>query len=56
MFSIFKSDPVKKLDKQYRAMLEKSMLAQRNGDIREYSKLMVEAEKIYQEILQSKKD
>ena len=46
MFSIFKPDPIKKLDKRYRAMLEKTMLAQRNGDIKAYSKLTYEADQI----------
>lgn len=55
MFSIFKPDPIKKLDKRYRAMLEKAMLAQRNGDIKAYSKLTYEADQIHHEILQLKK-
>ena len=37
MFGLFKSDPAKKLLKQYKAKLEKAMHAQRNGDIRSYS-------------------
>ncbi|WP_157833217.1 DUF6435 family protein [Oceanospirillum maris] len=45
MFSLFKSDPTKKLKKEYAAML-----AQRNGDIKSYSFLTEEAEAIYQQI------
>ena len=50
MFSLFKSDPVKKLNKTYAATLEKAMQAQRSGDIRTYSKLTADAEKIKAEI------
>jgi hypothetical protein len=57
MFSIFKSDPVKKLRKEYDAKLEQGMHAQRKGDIKGYSMLTDEAEKIWQEIekLEAKK-
>ena len=51
MFSIFKSDPTKKLEKAYALKLEKAMYAQRNGDIKSYSFLTLEAEQIYEEIL-----
>lgn len=51
MFSIFKSDPTKKLNKLYLAKLEQAMLAQRNGDILSYSELTAEAENIQKEIL-----
>lgn len=50
MFSLFKSDPIKKLRKSYHAKLEQAMLAQRGGDIRTYSTLTAEAEKIKEEI------
>jgi Family of unknown function (DUF6435) len=50
MFSIFKSDPCKKLKKQHLAILEKAMLAQRNGDIKSYSQLTVEADTIYKQL------
>ena len=50
MFSMFKSDPLKKLLKSYNAKLEEAMHAQRGGDIRTYSKLTGEAEKIKSEI------
>lgn len=54
MFSIFKSNPVKKLDKRYRVMLERAMQAQRNGDIKEYSKLTFEADQIHKQIQELK--
>ncbi|ADZ92018.1 Lacal_2735 family protein [Marinomonas mediterranea] len=50
MFSIFKKDPKKKLNKQYSEKLELAMKAQRNGDIKGYSMLTSEAEDIYKEI------
>jgi hypothetical protein len=50
MFSIFKSDPTKKLNKNYFLKLEQAMLAQRNGDIRSYSLITNEAEQILREI------
>ena len=51
MFSLFKSDPTKKLKKLHASTLEKAMQSQRNGDIRTYSELTLEAEKIQQQIL-----
>lgn len=51
MFSIFKSDPSKKLKRQYELKLEEAMYAQRNGDIRGYAQLSVEAEQINQKIM-----
>ena len=50
MFSIFKKNPAKKLNKRYEAMLEKAMHAQRNGDIKAYAMITAEAEKIAVEI------
>ncbi len=50
MFSFFKKDPLKELNKQYLQKLEEAMHAQRNGDIRSYSMLTSEAEDILREI------
>tara|TARA_R110002110_G_scaffold205066_7_gene417058 strand:- start:191393 stop:191569 length:177 start_codon:yes stop_codon:yes gene_type:complete len=50
VISLFKSDPVKKLRKQYNAKLEEAMLAQRSGDIRTYSFMTAEAEEILKKI------
>jgi hypothetical protein len=50
MFSIFKKDPIKKLNKQYDAKLEQAMYAQRNGDIKSYSMITAEADSIAMEI------
>lgn len=50
MFGIFKSNPSKKLRKQYDMTLEKAMLAQRKGDIKSYSMLTAEAEALWEKI------
>ncbi|MEW6984268.1 DUF6435 family protein [Colwelliaceae bacterium 6471] len=51
MFSFFRKDPLKKLNKRYESKLEEAMLAQRNGDIRSYAMITEQAEKIQEEIL-----
>ena len=50
MFSIFKKDPLLKLNKIYEAKLEQAMHAQRNGDIKAYSMITAEAEEIANKI------
>ncbi|TNC81109.1 MAG: hypothetical protein C9356_10970 [Oleiphilus sp.] len=50
MLSLFKADPKKKLHKQYEQKLEQAMHAQRRGDIKSYSFLMNDADKLWQEI------
>lgn len=50
MLSLFKSDPTKKLRKQYHDKLEKAMHAQRNGDIKSYSFITAEAQEILKDI------
>jgi len=50
MFSLFKKSPLEKLHKQYSDVLEDAMNAQRNGDIRQYSELTDQAQKILDEI------
>lgn len=50
MFSLFKSDPIKKLNKVYHTKLEQAMRAQRAGDIRLYSTITAEAEEIRTQI------
>lgn len=53
MFGIFKSDPIKKYRKEYEKVLQDAMQAQRGGDIRLYSELSSEADKLYQKIKSS---
>ncbi|MEM8497626.1 MAG: DUF6435 family protein [Pseudomonadota bacterium] len=50
MLSVFKSNPVKKLKKQYSAKLEQAMHAQRRGNIEGYSQLTYEAQEILKHI------
>ncbi|MCP4915084.1 MAG: Lacal_2735 family protein [Oligoflexia bacterium] len=50
MFGIFKSDPVKKLRKEFEKLSEEAMHAQRNGNIELYAKLTQQADNIYKEI------
>jgi hypothetical protein len=50
MLSIFKRNPIKKLNKAYEAKLEEAMYAQRNGDIKSYSMITAEAEIIANKI------
>ena len=38
--SFFKADPLKKILKERDALYEKSVVLQRNGDLREYGKVM----------------
>lgn len=56
MFSLFKSDPTKKLNKQHDIKLEQAMKAQRNGDIKKYSELTHEADQIHKKILAIKSE
>ena len=50
MFSLFKSDPIKKLKKQLAQKREQAMLAQRNGDIRKFARLTEESQLLVEEI------
>ena len=50
MFSFLKSDPVKKLKKDYEKKVAEAMNAQRNGDIKTYSSLISESEKMWDDI------
>jgi len=50
MFGLFKSNPNKKMQKQYDMALEKAMHAQRKGDIRLYAELTSQAENLWKQI------
>ena len=50
MFSFLKSDPVKKLKKDYEKKMAEATAAQRGGDIKLYATLTSESEKIWSEI------
>ncbi|MCH8498255.1 MAG: DUF6435 family protein [Marinobacter sp.] len=55
MLGFLKPDPAKKLQKAYEKKLAEALHAQRNGDIRTYSTLSEEAEKLYAELLAAKR-
>lgn len=46
MFGIFKSNPAKKLQKEYEILMKKAVDAQRNGNIELYAKLSTQADTI----------
>jgi hypothetical protein len=50
MFCFLKKDPIKKLRKIYDQKSTDAMLAQRKGDIKTYSMLTAEADKLWTEI------
>ena len=50
MFGLFKKDPIKKLQKEYEATMEKARDVQRSGDLRAYAKVMEESEAILKKI------
>lgn len=50
MFSLFKSDPRKKLQKQLARKQEQAMLAQRNGDMRKFAALTAETQPLIEEL------
>ena len=56
MFSLFKKDPLQKLEKEYAQILEKAMQAQRNGKMDVFAKLSSDAEKIGLKIDDLKKE
>lgn len=57
MFSLFKSDPVKKLEAKRAKLLEEAMHVQRSGDLKLYAQKMVVIDQLEKEIeaLHSKK-
>ena len=50
MFGFLKSNPAKKLRKEYDQKSTTAMQAQRKGDIRSYSMLTAEAEELWKQI------
>ena len=50
MFVLFKTSPAKKLEKEHKVVLSRAFVAQRNGDIRQYSLLTAEAEALRKKI------
>lgn len=50
MFGLFKSDPTKKLQKEYEVLMKKAVDAQRNGNIELYAKLSTQADNISKQL------
>jgi hypothetical protein len=50
MFGFLKRNPEKKLQAEYERLLEKAMQFQRKGDIKSYSMITADAEKMREEI------
>jgi len=50
MFGLFKKDPLKKLQKEYKEKSQKAMTVQRSGDLRLYATLVAELEEIEKKI------
>ena len=50
MFSFFKKDPKKELQKEYEKLMKEAVEAQRKGDIDNYSTLSAKANDIAKEI------
>lgn len=50
MLGLFRSNPTKKLEKQYARLLEQARDLQRNGDIVGFSRLSAEAEDMLKQL------
>lgn len=50
MFGIFKKNPLKKLQLEYKSILAEAVAAQRAGNIKGYASLMEKAEEIMKKI------
>ena len=52
MFGLFKKDPIKALQQQYRQLMEEAMHLQRKGDLKAYALKVAEAEAVMEKIEQ----
>lgn len=50
MFGLFKKNPTKKMEQEYRIMMEEARDIQRSGDLRAYSRKLEEAEELMKKI------
>jgi len=55
MFGLFKKDPLKELQKEYKVKSQKAMEVQRSGDLRAYAVLVEELESIENKIAEHTK-
>ena len=56
VFNLFKTSPLKKLEKEHESLLTQAFQAQRNGNIRLYSTLTAEAEAVRLKVEELKKE
>ncbi len=56
MLNLFRKQPARKLEKQYKRLLEKARDAQRSGDIKLYAELSSQAEDVWDSIELIKKE
>ena len=56
MFGLFRASKAQKLKKQYHALLEQAMEAQRSGNIRLYSELSEQADGVMKEFQEAEKN
>ena len=56
MFSMFKKDPKKELQKEYEKLMKEAVERQRNGDIEGYSTLSAKADEIAKKLDQLTSD
>jgi hypothetical protein len=50
MFSLFKKDPIKNLEKKYLQVMEEARDIQRSGDLKAYARKIEESESIQKQI------
>jgi molybdenum-dependent DNA-binding transcriptional regulator ModE len=56
MFGLFKSDPIKKMRKEFSKLSEEAMQAQRNGNIELYGELTKKADDLMDQIEKLEKE
>ncbi|MEZ4962088.1 MAG: DUF6435 family protein [Saprospiraceae bacterium] len=50
MFGLFKKDPAKKLEEDYKILMEKARDMQRSGDLKTYARMIAESEEMLNKI------
>ncbi|PSR11470.1 MAG: hypothetical protein C7N36_16365 [Bacteroidetes bacterium] len=54
MFGLFKTNPIQKLEKAYKKLMEEAMHIQRSGDLKAYARKIEAAEKVLTQIQELK--
>ncbi|MCB0520926.1 MAG: Lacal_2735 family protein [Lewinellaceae bacterium] len=50
MFGLFKKDPARKLEEDYKILMEKARDMQRSGDLKTYARMIAESEEMLNKI------